>query len=243
MIGQLAAAFGLLTRLPVGRFRGAGGGPDQASCIWAYPVAGAAVGALGGGVFWVGVTLGMTPLLSAGWALAALVLATGGLHEDGLADTADGFGGGATRERKLEILRDSRIGSFGAIALILSLGIRAAAIAASATPIAAMIVSGALGRAAMIAILLALKPARTDGMAASLGRVAPTPAAIGLALAMLATVCLLSPPMALRAMVLTLASLTAMAMLAKRQIGGYTGDVLGATETVVECVVLSGLAV
>ena len=243
MIGQLAAAFGLLTRLPVGRFRAAGGGPDPASCVWAYPVAGAAVGALGGGVFWVGVRLGMAPLLAAGWALAALVLATGGLHEDGLADTADGFGGGATRERKLEILRDSRIGSFGAIALILSLGIRATAIAASATPVASMVAAGALGRAAMIGILLALKPARADGMAASLGRVAPTPAAIGLALAMLVTVSLLSPPMAFRAMAVTLASLTAMAMLAKRQIGGYTGDVLGATDIVVECVVLSGLAV
>ena len=74
----------------------------------------------------------MAPALTAGWALAALVLLTGGFHEDGLADTADGFGGGRTRERKLEIMRDSRIGSYGALALVLSVGIRAAALATMA---------------------------------------------------------------------------------------------------------------
>ena len=206
---------------------------------------GIAVGALGGGVFWIADALGMSPLLAACWTLAALVLATGGLHEDGLADTADGFGGGATRERKLEILRDSRIGTFGTLALVLSLGIRANAIAEIGSPAAitaAMIVAGALGRGAVIGLLLALKPARADGLSASLGPVPPGSAVAGIAIAVLTAALLLAPPLSFAVLVLALAVTSAMAVLAHRQIGGHTGDVLGATEIIVECVVLSALA-
>ena len=242
---EISAAFGLLTRLPVGRFSASDPVLDYANCVWAYPVVGIAVGALGGGVFWIADALGMSPLLAACWTLAALVLATGGLHEDGLADTADGFGGGATRERKLEILRDSRIGTFGTLALVLSLGIRASAIAAIGSPAgitAAMIVAGALGRGAVIGLLLALKPARPNGLSASLDPVPPGSAAAGLAIALLTAAILLSPQLSLAVLVLALAGTLAMAVLTHRQIGGHTGDVLGATEIIVECVVLSALA-
>ena len=238
---DLAAAFGLLTRLPMGRFlpaqmNGAGG-------VWAYPVVGLAVGALGGGVFWLAGALGLGASLAAGWSLVAMILVTGGLHEDGLADTADGFGGGGTRERKLEILRDSRIGSFGAIALILALGIRATAIAGSGGAMTSLIVAGGLGRAAMIGLLLAVQPARPDGMAAALGPIPFAPAATGIAIALLASAMLLTPQMFFVAIALALAGTLAMAVLANRQIGGHTGDVLGATEIVVECLVLSALAI
>ncbi len=238
---ELAGAFGLLTRLPVGWALRAGPVPEPADCIWAYPVVGLAVGALGAAVFRVAALLGMAPALAAGWTLVALVLMTGGFHEDGLADTADGFGGGATRERKLAILRDSRIGSYGAIALILSLGLRGAALALAGAPCVALIVAGALGRAAMIGMLLALRPARNDGLAASLGRIPVAQAAAGIGIALLAAV-LLAPGMALAVIALAVAGTLVMAALARRQIGGHTGDVLGATEIVVECLVLSALA-
>lgn len=242
---ELAAAFGLLTRLPVGPFLPAGTEVNHADCVWAYPVVGLKIGILGGAVFWMALRFGMPPALASGWTLAALTLITGGFHEDGLADTADGFGGGRGRERKLEIMRDSRIGSYGAIALVLSLGLRWAAIATIASPFAvllALIVAGALGRAAMIGILLVLKPARADGLAASLGEIQVAPAATGVAIAFLAAAALLAVSMAVAVIVLALIGVATMAWLARRQVGGYTGDILGATEIVVECLVLTALA-
>ena len=88
---------------------------------WTFPVVGAGVGALGALVYWLADRLGLDPILSAILAVAATLLLTGCLHEDGLADTADGFGASVSRERKLDIMRDSEIGTYGASALILSL--------------------------------------------------------------------------------------------------------------------------
>ena len=103
----------LLTRLPVGWLATSAEPARLADAVWAFPVVGAVVGAIGGAVFWVCARLGMPPAVAAVWTLASMLLVTGALHEDGLADTADGLGGGRTRERKLEIMRDSRIGTFG----------------------------------------------------------------------------------------------------------------------------------
>ncbi len=165
---EFVAALMLLTRLPVGRLARTAPPPGQA--VWAYPVVGAMVGLAGAGVFWAAAAAGLPPTLSALFAVATTMLLTGGLHEDGLADTADGFGGGRDRARKLAIMRDSRIGSYGALALMLSLAVRVAALAAMRHPAVAMIVSGALGRGAMVGLLLMLRPARRDGLAASLGK-------------------------------------------------------------------------
>ena len=239
---QLAEAFCLLTRLPAGRFLSAGFQSAPVSCVWAYPVVGLAVGLLGSTAFWVASRFGMAPLLAACWTLVVMVSVTGGFHEDGLADTADGFGGGRTGERKLQIMRDSHIGSFGTIALILSLVIRVTAIATSAAPVTAIVIAAMAGRTAIIGMLLLLNPARSDGLAASFLRVSPARSATALGFAALASVVLLSPSMALWVVLLSLAGVWTMSRLAAAQIGGYTGDVLGATEIVVECVVLSALA-
>jgi adenosylcobinamide-GDP ribazoletransferase len=123
LLADLLAAFALLTRLPV-PIRGAA---PFGHGVWAFPIVGAVVGTLSAGVYALCYRAGMPPLLSSVWAVTASVLLTGGLQEDGLADTADGFGGGATRARKLEIMRDSRIGSYGALGLMLSLIVRIAA--------------------------------------------------------------------------------------------------------------------
>ena len=180
--------------------------------------------------------------MSAIGAVAAGMLATGALHEDGLADTADGFGGGGTTGRKLEIMRDSRIGSFGALALMLALGLRVAALAALADPgraAAALVAAGMLGRGAMIGMMVALPRARPDGMAATLGPVPPGAAAIGLAVA---AACVLLPHGA-RALLAAVLAGALMVWLARRQIGGYTGDVLGATEQAAECAVLVAMLI
>jgi adenosylcobinamide-GDP ribazoletransferase len=233
---ELVAAFMLLTRLPVARL--ARIDPPPGASVWAYPIVGASVGACGAGIFWIADVAGLPPVIASIFAVGITLLVTGALHEDGLADTADGFGGGRERARKLEIMRDSRIGSFGALALMVSLALRVAALAALREPGAvavALIVSGALGRGAMVGMLLALRPARASGLAATLGTTSRRIASIGLAIAAAFAI---AAPVTLAAAIL---ATVAMVVLARRQIGGYTGDVLGATEQVAECAVLTAL--
>ncbi|MEM7719642.1 MAG: adenosylcobinamide-GDP ribazoletransferase, partial [Pseudomonadota bacterium] len=163
-------------------------------------------------------------------ALSCGAILTGGLHEDGLADTADGFGGGRTITRKLEIMRDSRIGSYGVLALILVISTTAAAIE-TAGHIAAFVAIGAASRTAMLVPMLLLTPARSDGLGH--GATLDWGRSTGAALVLTGTIALLT-----QAVLPTLAMLiTALALsrLAQRQIGGQTGDVLGATQKVSEC--------
>jgi adenosylcobinamide-GDP ribazoletransferase len=241
---DLAVAFMLLTRLPVPRWSGTA--PDMARCVWAFPLVGLVVNLAAGLVYWLGHKAGMPPLLAAAWSVAAMLAMTGAMHEDGLADTADGFGGGATQERKLEIMRDSRIGSFGAVALLLSVIVRVAAIAALVQPGAAvawLVVAGMLGRSFMAVPMMLLRPARAEGMGASMARLRPGPAAVGLAMAVAASFALLPARPAAVSALLSAAVSLAVARLAARQIGGYTGDVLGACEMMTECVVLTAATV
>jgi adenosylcobinamide-GDP ribazoletransferase len=234
-------AFMLLTRLPVGRW----GGSDLARAVWAFPVVGLVVGLFGGFVYWALDRFGVPPLLAASWAFVAILLVTGAFHEDGLADTADGFGGGRTAERKLEIMRDSRIGTYGAVALGLSLLIRISALAALGRPglvLAALIAAAMAGRGGMIVPLLVLTPVRPDGIAAGLGNIPRWSAVTGLALVGLALLVLSPIQAALAVAVSALAASLALTALARWQIGGHSGDVLGASEVIVECVTLTVLA-
>jgi adenosylcobinamide-GDP ribazoletransferase len=233
----------LLTRLPAGWIARAPAAIGDS--VWAFPLVGAAVGGIGGGGYWIAVRLGLPPLVAAVWTLAAMLLATGALHEDGLADTADGFGGGRTRERRLEIMRDSRIGAFGALALMLALAARGASLAALAAPgavAAGLVAAGALGRGAIVVVPLMLAPARSDGLAPGLAGRAVGRAAAGIGLGFVVALALLPIRAALGATLAAGAVALAMAWLARRRIGGYTGDVLGAVSVVTECVVLSLLA-
>jgi len=245
LLTDLLTATMLLTRLPVARFGRSGGRSDLARCAWAFPVVGLVVNATGGLVYGLAHRVGMSPLLAAGWSLAAMMISTGALHEDGLADTADGFGGGATLAWKLEIMRDSRIGSYGVLALLLSVIIRAAAIAALSRPglvIPALVVAGMLGRGGILVLLLVLKPARVDGLGASMQETQAGSAAVGLGLAIAAALVALPAPLAVMVVILGLGACLAAARLAHTQIGGYTGDVLGAAEVVAECLVLAVIA-
>jgi adenosylcobinamide-GDP ribazoletransferase len=239
---DLITAFMLLTRLPVGWL--GSGSSDLARSVWAFPVIGSAVGLIGAFVYWLLHGTGVPAWLAASWAVAAILSVSGAFHEDGLADTADGFGGGRTRERKLEIMRDSRIGSYGAIALALSLLIRVGALAALEQPqavLVALIVAAMAGRGAMIVPLLLLNPARTDGMASAMGHVPQWSAALGFGLIALVLLFLLPIGGAFVVAVSTGAAAVVVAQFARTQIGGHTGDVLGAVEVTAECVILTVL--
>ncbi len=244
LCADLACGFGLLTRLPVGWLVPVGSLYRPGRAVWTYPLAGLAVGGVAAGAFWTAGRIGVPPLPAAIWSVAASVLLTGGLHEDGLADTADGFGGGGTRERRLEIMRDSRIGSYGAVALVLSLGVRAAAIAALPPARAWMplLVAGALSRAAMLPVLGLLPPARADGLGRMVGRVPPLALAAGVVIASGVALACVPPSAAAVALAAAAAVGSAVAALAWRRIGGQTGDVLGACCGLAECVLLTLLA-
>ena len=124
LASDLKAAVLFCTRLPIPH-AAAITGADLARAGWAFPVAGAIVGLIAAAVYWLAGLAGLPPFPAAGLAVAATLVVTGCLHEDGLADVADAFGG-ATRERKLEIMRDSRVGTYGACALSMSLLLRTA---------------------------------------------------------------------------------------------------------------------
>jgi adenosylcobinamide-GDP ribazoletransferase len=240
-LADLLTAFRLLTRLPFGR----SGVVDLARCVWAFPIVGLTAGALGGLVYFFTWMLAMPPVVGASWCLAAMAMVTGALHEDGLADMFDGFGGGRSPERKLAIMRDSRIGGYGALALMIAVLMRVAALAAMGDPprvMKAVCLAGLLGRGAILVVLLVLRPARAEGLGAAFANMDRRNAAIGLSLA--AAACLLALPL-LPAVVVMLTALFAslgVAKLAHGQIGGYTGDVLGAAEVITECAVLSAAA-
>lgn len=244
LVGDIATVLGFYTRLPVPH----AGGRDRgfAETQWAAPVAGAVVGFAVGLAIWLALALGLPPSLAAAPGLALGVALTGALHEDGLADTADGFGGGRTRERKLEIMRDSRIGSYGVLALGLSLIARWSALAALAavspsTALVAAVAAHAASRAALPALITGVPPARIDGLAAGIGHVGSNTVLVAAALG----VVFLLPGglgFALAAAVLVAGVAFLVARLALRQIGGQTGDVLGAAQQAGEIAVLAAAA-
>ncbi|MCK1715393.1 MULTISPECIES: adenosylcobinamide-GDP ribazoletransferase [unclassified Bradyrhizobium] len=240
VIADLRIAVSFVTILPVGSSKPAGDGAVTRA-TWALPVAGLLVGLLGAAVYAVATKLGLTPGPSALLALSATALITGALHEDGFADTADGLGGGRTRERKLEIMRDSRIGTYGVCALILSFSLRWSALAAIADPwlvALALCAAHAAARAGLPAFMSLVPPARPDGLSASAGSPPGRSVAVAFALGTLCLALALGPGKALVAMiVLSLAGLI-LARLVVRQIGGQTGDILGAFEQSGEILIL-----
>jgi adenosylcobinamide-GDP ribazoletransferase len=178
---------------------------------------------------------------AAALALAATMLATGCLHEDGLSDTADGFGGGQTRERKLEIMRDSRIGAYGASALILSILLRWSAISDLGSPahvICGLIAAHAASRGVIPAFMRLAPPARPDGLSANAGTVSADAALAGVAIAAALALLVLGPHGAIAAAACLGIAFFLFRSLCLRQIGGQTGDTIGALQQIGEITVL-----
>jgi adenosylcobinamide-GDP ribazoletransferase len=235
VILDLRLAIGFLTRWPM-RIPQTLPPNAMARAMWAFPLVGAFIGSLSGAAYLLAHrTLPEWP--SALLALTVGVILTGALHEDGLADCADGFGGGWDKDKKLAIMRDSRIGTYGALALILSILLRGAAMTKFYHPADAIFIAHCLGRTALPVMMKLLPPASPTGVAASVGTPGWLSIAIALATGIGLTVWFYSGD-APRPLLAALLAVLAMALLAKRNIGGYTGDVLGATEQVVEISVL-----
>lgn len=231
LLTDLASGFGLLTRIPVPAVR-----PRPLSA-WTWPLVGLVTGGAAAGI---GLTLaGHLPILSVALlALALPILLTGGLHEDGLADCADGFWGGRDRARRLEIMKDSRIGSYGVIALVLVLGLKASAL----SPLIAqghwglILLAAVISRAPMSALMWALPNARGSGLSHLTGQ--PSTMAVGIGAAIAALGAVLCGPTGIVIALMVVALTLAAAAIAKAKIGGQTGDVLGATQSLCETAAL-----
>ncbi len=237
---DILSAFALLTRLPLPNHRGTG-----AASAWAWPLVGAVLGALGAALASAALWLGVTPGVAAVLVLALGAMLTGGLHEDGLSDTADGLYGGWTRERRLEIMKDSRVGSYGVLALVLVTLARWSALTAVlvfAGPTqgfwAVLVATGVLSRAPMVLMIALLPNARGEGLSHATGRPGPVVAFVGLVLAM-AIAGVLTGWTAVPLIFAALATTVALAFSALRRIGGQTGDILGASQQLAEVACLA----
>jgi adenosylcobinamide-GDP ribazoletransferase len=236
---DLLSAFALLSRLPLPNHRGTG-----AASAWAWPLVGAVLGGIGAALASAALWLGVTPGVTAALVLALGAMLTGGLHEDGLSDTADGLYGGWTRERRLEIMKDSRVGSYGVLALVLVTLARWSALTAILVyggHWAALVATGALSRAPMALVMALLPNARGEGLSHATGRPTPATALVAVGLALVLAVALTgwtAVPLAFA----TLAATVALAVSALRRIGGQTGDILGATQQLAEVACLAVLS-
>jgi adenosylcobinamide-GDP ribazoletransferase len=240
---DVIAALGLLTRIPV-KVDHEVAGARAAKAVWAYPLAGLTVGVIAACVGSIWQWIGLSDGLVAAAVLAIMVIITGAMHEDGLADSADGLWGGWDRDRRLEIMKDSRIGSYGVIALCLSLLARWIAIEAlisagwmwCALPIVAT-----LSRVPMVALMHLMEPARAGGLSRSVGR--PDKAPVGVALLIgLAVAAALGGWTVFPLFIFVTLATVKVALIAQAKIGGQTGDILGAAQQIAEITALGVLA-
>lgn len=248
-------ALQFFTRIPVtGRLaRWVGYSPAmlRASAAW-FPAVGGLVGVIGATVF-AGALAVWPASVAALLCTAATVLVTGAFHEDGLADVADGLGGSQQRERALDIMKDSRIGAFGAIALVLALGLKVALLTALAmqgtvfAAAAAVLAAHVLSRLAPLAVMRCLP--YVGGEASKSKPLADAVSVRALGIALLCCVPAVSLLWFAQGVATGTAALLAgavltwvMASLFRRRLGGFTGDCLGATQQVVELAVYLALA-
>jgi len=239
LLAELIAATTFLTIVPQRAGRGAGAtAPALAHAARMFPVVGAGIGLVGGLVLLLADRLGLPLIAAATVSVAATMVITGLLHEDGLADTADGFGGDGPA-RRLEIMRDHHIGTFGTAALIVTTLLRVALLTelAFANIVAAILVliGAEVGaRAALVRVWHGVPPARTDGLSASAGQPDGTTALIAAAVGVVVAFLVLVHPIGLIGALVTIGGSAAVALafgeLCRHQFGGQTGDILGATE-------------
>ncbi|WP_147106446.1 adenosylcobinamide-GDP ribazoletransferase [Tateyamaria sp. syn59] len=231
---DIPAAIVLLTRLPMPPL------PDHAfahgaRAVWAYPLVGLVLGLILSVLSVALAGLGLPAMAVGGILLGALIMLTGAMHEDGLADTADGLWGGHARERRLEIMKDSRIGAYGVLALIVVMGLRWIGLAE--VDWAGVIAALMLSRAAMPPLMLALPHARNSGLSHAVGT-APLGTVIVAVLIGVVGAMLLVGIAGLFAALIAGAVALVVGLIARAKIGGQTGDILGATCVLSEVAVL-----
>lgn len=236
---SLRRAWAFLTRLPGGAH------PETdrelgRSVPW-FPVVGAVVGAVSGGAYW-GLHGPLGGTLAAVLAVAAGVIATGGFHEDGLADTADSLGG-TSRARRLEIMKDSRLGAFGVLALVLSTLVRVFAVSSLAPVdgLVSLVLAHMVGRAVALGAMGVAPAAAGAGLGHNYAAHLPRAWTLAAVVAVAAAAVSLGPSAA-TGLAAAVAGAALVGLVAWRAFGGTTGDVLGAIEQVGEMAVLVSAA-
>lgn len=212
-----------------------------AQCAWAFPLVGLLAGGVSAGIFLLASEAGLAPAIAAWLAIAAQILLTGGLHEDGLADMADAAAFGRDREQKLAIMRDSRIGSFGVLALIVVIGLRAAVLGgfpADMRTVVILLVATMASRSMMVLLMGTTAFARADGLAAGAGRPSRSVMFGCLVMTLGGAMLLTGPYPALMALLVAAIAAWMLRGLAMRHFGGITGDVLGAAQQLTELLLL-----
>ena len=213
-----------------------------ATVVWAFPLVGCLVGGLAGALFFALSYLGINGAVAILLILGLEIRLTGALHEDGLADIADGLGGGTNKESKLAIMKDSRIGSFGAIALLISLLLRFFILSGIENVLWALIYAHALSRALMPPMMYYLKPARDNGLAYGAGRPELWQIALGLMLGIGIGFWVFPLYQAGLSLLLGIVSLLYLIHLFRQHLGGQTGDSLGAVQQITYIAILLGLS-
>ncbi|MGY6567874.1 MAG: adenosylcobinamide-GDP ribazoletransferase [Salinarimonas sp.] len=258
---DLARALRFFSRLPVPALpfeRDPHDMPDFSRMTRMLPLAGALIALPGALVLLIALALGLPPLPAATLALAVTLIVSGGLHEDGLADCCDALGARGDRERRLAIMKDPSIGSFGAAGLLLALIMRVslvagiAELAGAGAAAAALIAMAGISRWMALWLMLRLPPARTSGASASAGRIRPRDYGVAGVIALILGLVTLIPTghglfaaLFALALALILAGATVLfcESLARRLLGGQTGDVIGATQQLSEIAALTALLI
>jgi len=251
LIADTIRSLGFLSRLPLPQRWFENGDDSLPRNARAFPLAGAVLGLLAGAVLYAAHGLNLPPLACALLAIGVLAAMTGALHEDGLGDTADGFFGASTPDRRLDIMKDSRIGTFAALTLIIFVGVKASLLmaiidrAGAGYAVLALIGGEAASRAGMLAFWHALPSARPGGLSDSVGQPQweTVVCASGIGLAVLVFTLMPSGGFLslINALVLVTVLLFGFARLCKAKIGGQTGDTLGAAQQIGSIAVLAGL--
>ena len=241
IIDQFLFTLSFFTMIPVKGREFAGLKLGQGA--WAFPIIGAIIGAWAAVIYSCLLWLHFSPALAAWVAVFMQIILTGGLHEDGLADTADGLASGRNKEQKLAIMRDSRIGSYGVMALVVVLALRANALAevkVGYDVLAIMAGAGAFSRSLLVLMMRATPPARADGLFVSAGRPSGLQTAIALLIGGVALL-LAKPLYFLSATLIMMVIFFVVRSAVRKNFGGITGDTLGALQQISEATVLAWL--
>ncbi|WP_380054148.1 adenosylcobinamide-GDP ribazoletransferase [Falsihalocynthiibacter sp. SS001] len=230
LASDIPAALGLLSRLPV-KVNQEAAQQRGAAAAWAYPIAGAIIGFVAVLAGWLSMFLGLPDIAVAGITLATLVMVTGAMHEDGLADTFDGLWGGYTVERRLEIMKDSSIGAYGVVALALSIAVRFGLIYAIVRDgnLIALVGIAALSRAPMVVLMAKMENARKSGLSRSVGRPRIETALLAVLVALTIGFVVLWGTI-LHGVLIAAIAVFALGIVAQHKIHGQTGDILGASQ-------------
>ncbi len=244
LMNDLLIACSLLTRLPLPNANWNNGDRPAARASWAYPLVGLLVGLIAVVTGALGEAMQLYHGVVAILMLFALCVTTGAMHEDGLADCADGFWGGWEKARRLEIMKDSAIGTYGVLALIAAFALKWASVSSllanNAVPVWVIILPAIMSRAAMVAVMELLPNAKGDGLSSQTGR--PGKPAMWVAIGFGICAAVLAPANAFLLTCVVSLFAGVVGLIALRKIGGQTGDVLGACQVVTEVSLLVALS-